>query len=127
MVVLRPQSQSGEEGAGAIHSSHLYGHFGLVRLKAGLGTTCRGRRREVLSESRMRETCTSGLCVQRRLACNSAGERPAGARVRSPVVWIARVAGNQEDSEAYRQRLPREDDESPGRNDSERENGLESA
>ena len=28
------------------------------------------------------------LCVQRRLAC-SAGERPAGARVRSPVVWIA--------------------------------------
>ena len=28
------------------------------------------------------------LCVQRRLAC-SAGERPAGARVRGPVVWIA--------------------------------------
>jgi hypothetical protein len=28
------------------------------------------------------------LCVQRRLAC-SAGDRPAGARVRSPVVWIA--------------------------------------
>src|SRR5450432_1365730 len=28
------------------------------------------------------------LCVQLRLAC-SAGERPAGARVRSPVVWIA--------------------------------------
>ena len=28
------------------------------------------------------------VCVQRRLAC-SAGERPAGARVRSPVVWIA--------------------------------------
>ena len=31
----------------------------------------------------------------------------------------SRVAGNQ-DSEAYRERLPREDDESPGRNDSER-------
>ena len=45
-------------------------------------------RREVLSESRMREICTSVVCVQRRLAC-SAGERPAGARVRSPVVWIA--------------------------------------
>ena len=29
------------------------------------------------------------LCVQRRLAC-SAGERPAGARVRSPVVWIGK-------------------------------------
>ncbi len=28
------------------------------------------------------------LCVQRKLAC-SAGDRPAGARVRSPVVWIA--------------------------------------
>ena len=28
------------------------------------------------------------LCVQRRLAC-SAGDRPAGATVRSPVVWIA--------------------------------------
>jgi hypothetical protein len=27
-----------------------------------LGTTCRGRRREVLSESRMQEICTSG-CV----------------------------------------------------------------
>ena len=36
----------------------------------------------------------------------------------------SRVAGN-EDSEAYRQRLPREDDESPGRNDSERGCGLE--
>jgi hypothetical protein len=28
------------------------------------------------------------LCVQRRLAC-SVGGRPAGARVRRPVVWIA--------------------------------------
>ena len=28
------------------------------------------------------------LCVQRRLAC-SAGDRPAGAKVRSPVAWIA--------------------------------------
>ena len=28
------------------------------------------------------------LCVQRRLAC-SAGARPAGVRVRRPVVWIA--------------------------------------
>ena len=65
------------------------------------------------------------LCVQRRLAC-SAGERPAGARVRSPVVWIAGWRETR-NSEAYRQRLPREDDESPGRNDSERESGLESA
>ena len=28
------------------------------------------------------------LCVQQRLAC-SAGDKPAGATVRSPVVWIA--------------------------------------
>jgi hypothetical protein len=28
------------------------------------------------------------LCVQRRLAC-SAGDSPAGVRVRSPVAWIA--------------------------------------
>ena len=28
------------------------------------------------------------LCVQRRLAC-SAGDKPAGAKVRRPVVWIA--------------------------------------
>ena len=27
-------------------------------------------------------------CVQRRLAC-SAGDRPAGAEIRSPVAWIA--------------------------------------
>ena len=65
------------------------------------------------------------LCVQRRLAC-SAGERPAGARVRSPVVWIAGWRETK-DSGAYRQRLPREGDESPGRNDSERKSGLESA
>jgi hypothetical protein len=28
------------------------------------------------------------LCVQRRLAC-SAGDSPAGVKVRSPVAWIA--------------------------------------
>ena len=30
----------------------------------------------------------AGLCVQPRLAC-SAGDSPAGARIRSPVAWIA--------------------------------------
>src|SRR5208337_2082685 len=34
------------------------------------------------------ESTLARLCGQRRLAC-SAGERPAGVRVRSPVVWIA--------------------------------------
>ena len=30
----------------------------------------------------------AGLCVQRRLVC-SAGDSPAGVRIRSPVAWIA--------------------------------------
>ena len=65
------------------------------------------------------------MCVQRKLAC-SAGDRPAGAKVRSPVVWIAGWRETKT-SEAYRQRLPRGDDEPPGRNGSKRERGLESA
>jgi len=36
----------------------------------------------------MRRESHVRLCVQRRLAC-SAGDKPAGARVRGPVVWIA--------------------------------------
>src|SRR5271169_3808304 len=54
----------------------------------------------------------------RRKACRGKSQKPRSLD--------SRVAGNQ-DLEAYRQRLPREDDESPGRNDSERESGLESA
>ena len=50
----------------------------------------------------------------------SAGERPAGRKSQKPRSLDSRVAGNQ-DSEAYRQRLLVEDDESPGRNDSERQ------
>jgi len=38
--------------------------------------------------SRMMREYQVRLCVQRKLAC-SAGDRPAGVRVRSPVVWIA--------------------------------------
>ena len=53
----------------------------------------------------------------RRKACRGKSQEPRSLD--------SGVAGNQ-DSEAYRQRLPREDDESPGRNDSERESGLES-
>ena len=54
----------------------------------------------------------------RRKACRGKNQKPRSLD--------SRVAGNQ-DSEAYRQRLPREDDESPGRNDSERKSGLENA
>ena len=38
--------------------------------------------------SRVNREVHARLCVQRRLVC-SAGDKPAGARVRSPVVWIA--------------------------------------
>ena len=36
----------------------------------------------------MTRECHVRLCVQRRLAC-SVGDKPAGARVRGPVAWIA--------------------------------------
>src|SRR5215469_5355931 len=36
----------------------------------------------------MTRECHVRLCVQQRLVC-SAGNRPAGAKVRSPVAWIA--------------------------------------
>ena len=53
-------------------------------------------------KNRTREICTSGTvrdeggniliysakCVQKKLVC-SAGDKPAGAKVRRPVVWIA--------------------------------------
>jgi len=50
--------------------------------------TFRGRKHDVLSESRVRENRLPWLCVQKRLVC-SAGVSPAGVKVRSPVAWIA--------------------------------------
>src|SRR5271157_1557399 len=48
-----------------------------------------GRRQPSLSgTSRMRRESHVRMCVQRRLAC-SAGDKPAGAKIRSLVVWIA--------------------------------------
>src|SRR5205807_3130726 len=46
------------------------------------------RQRSCDGTSRMTRECQVRLCVQQRLAC-SAGDRPAGARVRRPVAWIA--------------------------------------
>src|ERR1035438_6566210 len=46
----------------------------------------RGKRRAM--KSSVNREVQARLCVQRRLAC-SAGDKPAGARVRSPVAWIA--------------------------------------
>src|ERR1700731_4607193 len=50
---------------------------------AATGQTCIAGSRLLLQE-----TIHDRLCVQRKLAC-SAGDKPVGARVRSPVVWIA--------------------------------------
>ena len=52
----------------------------------------------------------------RRKACRGKSQEPRSLD--------SRVAGNQ-NPEAYRQGLPRGDRESPGRNDSERECGLD--
>jgi hypothetical protein len=64
------------------------------------------------------------LCVQRRLVC-SAGDKPAGARVRSPVVWIAGWRETETLKPIDKVSLGG-DHEPPGRNNSERECGLES-
>src|SRR6266481_30346 len=73
--------------------------------------------------SRMNREVQVRMCVQERLAC-SAGDKPAGAKVRRPVV---RMAGWREtktlkpiDEVSFRG-----DYESPGRNESKRRSGLE--
>ena len=62
-------------------------------------------------------------CVQRRLVC-SAGDKPAGARVRSPVVWIAGWRETETLKPIDKVSLGG-DHKPPGRNNSERECGLE--
>jgi hypothetical protein len=63
------------------------------------------------------------LCVQERLAC-SVGGKPAGEKVRSPVVWIAEWRETKTLKPIDKVSLG-EIYESPGRNESERECGLE--
>ena len=75
-------------------------------------------------KNRMRETCTSG-CVSSE-GWHVQQEKGLRGKSQKPRSLDSRVAGNR-NSEAYRQRFPREDDESPGRNDRERKSGLESA
>src|SRR5271157_4374091 len=83
----------------------------------------RERRREILSESRMREIRTSGCASSE--GWHVQQEKGLPGQKSEPRSLDSRVAGNQ-DSEAYRQRLPWGGDESPGRNNSERKSGLES-
>ena len=66
-----------------------------------------------------------GPCVQRRLEY-SAGDSPAGVRVRSPVTWIAGWRETK-NPEAYRQSLRKGDCECAGRNESERTGDLENS
>src|SRR5258707_13618460 len=74
--------------------------------------------------SRMMREYHVRMCVQERLAC-SAGDKPAGAKVRRPVV---RIAGWRETKtlKPIDEVSLRGDYESPGRNESKRRSGLES-
>jgi hypothetical protein len=63
------------------------------------------------------------MCVQRRLAC-SVGDSPTGAKVRSPVAWVA----SEEETNWMKptdKAIVRMVSESPGRNASEPRGGLE--
>ena len=51
---LKPSDKVRRTKGGSYPLSHLYETFGLIRLTR-LGHDCRGRRREVLSESAVRE------------------------------------------------------------------------
>jgi hypothetical protein len=82
IVVMKRGNARGAKGVG--HSRRCW-----VNGRPEEPSSFAGRRQPSLSgTSRMRRESQVRLCVQRMLAC-SAGERPAGVRVRSPVVWIA--------------------------------------
>src|SRR6266478_7632288 len=99
--------------------------IGIGSTGNGRNPTINGRRQPSCGDtSRMNREVHVRLCVQERLAC-SAGDKPAGAKVRRPVV---RIAGWREtktlkpiDEVSFRG-----DYESPGRNESKRRSGLES-
>ena len=101
-----PIEQALRRGEGDAYWSSLWASREVCR-KAGCGNSAR----PVVCPAK------AGM-FSRRKACWGKSQKPRSLD--------SRVAGNQY-SEAYRQRLPREDDESPGRNDSERKSGLESA
>ncbi len=82
----RDGSSSGSSDGNAHPCTGWGASRGGTPICSSCGSSACGRRLEC--RSRMRRESHVRLCVQRRLAC-SAGERPAGVRVRSPVVWIA--------------------------------------
>ena len=74
------------------------------------------------SESQRMQDVDGPACVQRRQTC-SAGGRPAGARARGPVAWMA----GRRETEALKpidKAIKRMGSESPGRNESERTGSL---
>src|SRR5882762_8926117 len=118
VVATKRGNARGAKGAG--HRRWAWANW----VKPGRALMFSGRRQPSCGDtSRMNREVQVRMCVQERLAC-SAGDKPAGAKVRRPVVRIAgwretktlkpidevslrsdsRVAGNQ-DSEAYRRGL----------------------
>src|SRR6266404_7807487 len=94
-------------------------------VKPGGARRFSGRRQPSCNDtSRMNREVQVRMCVQERLAC-SAGDKPAGAKVRRPVV---RIAGWRETKtlKPIDEVSLRGDYESPGRNESKRRSGLES-
>src|SRR5215472_2457749 len=87
-----------------------------------------GGERPLPSIARFRTASLSDGRDQLTLMC-SAGDRPAKAKVRSLVVWMAgwRERKFSEVLKAHRQGLPWGDHESPGRNNSKRKCSLENA
>src|SRR5215471_5721107 len=87
-----------------------------------------GGERPLPSIARFRTASISDGRDQLTLVC-SAGDRPARAKVRSLVVWMAgrRERKFSEVLKAHRQGLPWGDHESPGRNNSKRRCSLENA
>ena len=81
VVAMKRGNARGAKGAGHRHCIGSTGNGRNPMFNGRRQPSCDGT-------SRMTRECQVRLCVQLRLAC-SAGGRPAGARVRSPVVRIA--------------------------------------
>ena len=130
VVPVKPGNAGGGKGPQFKTDAELsegHGDWATYQLRTAF-RNCRRRAREDGVKSCPRAGCGKSarpvVCpakagmFSRRKACRGKSQKPRSLD--------SRVEGNR-DSEAYRQRLPREDDESPGRNDSERKCGLESA
>src|SRR5262249_55226990 len=114
--------QKGKRSAGKPHAAFDVAVAGNVTMVAGLRSTTKVM--ELPPAATVRAPALDPTCVQRRLAC-SAEDKPAGARVSSPVAWIA---GRRETEflKPIDERSPWETCELSGCNENERGCGLES-